>query len=79
MDAVMEKYAIEKFDTRNLSMDNAVREQLPNALYYRGDIALLQSSVVAVIGSRNISERGKVITRNISRVLCKGTRRFSMD
>lgn len=71
MDAVMEKYAIEKFDTTNLSMDSAIREQLPNVLYYRGDIALLQSSVVAVIGSRDISERGKVISRNISRALCK--------
>ena len=36
-----------------------------------GDISLLQSSAVAVIGSRDISERGKVISQNISRALCK--------
>lgn len=71
MGAVMGKYLIEKFDTKSFFTDHAVKGQLPAVLYYRGDITLLQSSVVAVIGSRNISERGKVISRNISRALCR--------
>ena len=43
----------------------------PEYLYYRGDISLLQGDVVAVIGSREISERGLAVTRNISRALCR--------
>lgn len=56
MDAVMEKYAIEKFDTRNFSMDNAIREQL-QMFCITGEILPWFKVLFAVIGSRNISER----------------------
>lgn len=71
MDTVLEKYPIEKYSTKELLVEMPIRNQMPDYLYYRGDINLLQSSVVAVIGSREISERGKAISRNITQVLCK--------
>lgn len=74
MGNVMERYPVEKYDTSELDIDQSIRGQLPKFLYYRGDIGLLQGSVVAVIGSREISERGKVISRNIARALCKRER-----
>ncbi|MCM1090283.1 MAG: DNA-protecting protein DprA [Butyrivibrio sp.] len=71
MGTVIERYPVEKYDTRDLAIEQSVREQMPGLLYYRGDISLLQGSVVAVIGSREISERGKAISRNIAKALCK--------
>lgn len=71
MDTVLEKYPIEKYSTKGLVVEQSIRNQMPDYLYYRGDINLLQSSVVAVIGSREISERGKAISRNITQALCK--------
>lgn len=71
MSAVLEKYPIEKYDTNGLVEEQSVKTYLPAYLYYRGDISLLQSSVIAVIGSRDISERGKAISRNITQALCK--------
>ena len=40
-------------------------------LYYRGDIGLLESHAVAVVGARNCSEEGKAIAARISRTLVK--------
>lgn len=71
MGSVMERYPVEKYDTRDLAIERSVRGQLPNFLYYWGNIGLLQGSVIAVIGSREISERGKAISRNIAQALCK--------
>lgn len=71
MDNVLERYPIEKYSTTGLIVEPSIRNQMPDYLYYRGDINLLQSSVVAVIGSREISERGKAISRNITQALCK--------
>lgn len=71
MGSVMERYPVEKYDTRDLAIEQSVRGQLPKFLYYRGNIGLLQGSVVAVIGPREISERGKAISRNIAQALCK--------
>ena len=71
MSAVLEKYPIKKYDTTVLLAEQSLKVHLPAYLYYRGDISLLQSSVIAVIGSRDISERGKTISKNITQVLCK--------
>lgn len=71
MGTVIGRYPVEKYDTQDLAIEQSIRKQIPKFLYYRGDIDLLQSSVVAVIGSREISERGKVISRNIAQALCK--------
>lgn len=71
MESAIEKYPVEKYDTRDLAVEQSVRGQIPKILYYRGDIDLLRGNVVAVIGSREISERGKVISRNIAQALCR--------
>lgn len=71
MGTVTEKFSIEKYNTDSFFIEQSSRKQLPKVLYYRGDITLLQGSVIAVIGSRKISERGKTISRNITRALCK--------
>lgn len=68
---VLEKYPIKKYDARKLYGGQAVVKGVPDCLYYRGDISLLKEDVVAVIGSRDISEWGKAVTRNISRALCR--------
>lgn len=68
---VLEKYPIKKYDARELYSGQAVACGAPDCLYYRGDIFLLKEDVVAVIGSREISEWGKAVTKNISRALCR--------
>lgn len=68
---VLEKYPIKKYDARELYSGQAVACGAPDCLYYRGDISLLKEDVVAVIGSREISEWGKAVTKNISRALCR--------
>ena len=68
---VLEKYPIKKYDARELYSGQAVVKGAPDCLYYRGDISLLKEDVVAVIGSREISEWGKAVTKNISRALCR--------
>lgn len=67
----LEKYPIKKYDARELYSGQAVVKGAPDWLYYRGDISLLKEDVVAVIGSREISEWGKAVTKNISRALCR--------
>lgn len=69
--AVLEKYPIKKYDMRGLYGGQAAVKGAPDYLYYRGDISLLKENVVAVIGSREISEWGKAVTKNISRALCR--------
>lgn len=69
--AVLEKYPIKKCDVRGLYGGQTVVRGAPDYLYYRGDISLLKENVVAVIGSREISEWGKAVTKNISRALCR--------
>lgn len=69
--AVLEEYPIKKYDVRELYGGQAVVKGAPDCLYYRGDISLLKEDVVAVIGSRDISEWGKAVTKNISRALCR--------
>ncbi len=68
---VLEKYPIKKYDARELYSGQAVVKDAPDCLFYRGDISLLKEDVVAVIGSREISEWGKAVTKNISRALCR--------
>ncbi len=68
---VLENYPIKKYDARGLYSGQAVVKGAPDCLYYRGDISLLKEDVVAVIGSREISEWGKAVTKNISRALCR--------
>lgn len=68
---VLEEYPIKKYDARELYGGQAVVKGAPDCLYYRGDISLLKEDVVAVIGSREISEWGKAVTKNISRALCR--------
>lgn len=68
---VLEKYPIKKYDARELYSGQAMVKGAPDCLYYRGDISLLKEDVVAVIGSREISEWGKAVTKNISRALCR--------
>ncbi len=69
--AVLEKYPIKRYDMRGLYGGQASVKGAPDYLYYRGDISLLKENVVAVIGSREISEWGKAVTKNISRALCR--------
>jgi len=69
--AVLEKYPIKRCDMRGLYGGQAAVKGAPDYLYYRGDISLLKENVVAVIGSREISEWGKAVTKNISRALCR--------
>lgn len=68
---ILERYPIKRYDARKLYAGRENVKDLPEYLYYRGDISLLGGDVVAVIGSREISERGKAVTRNISRALCR--------
>ena len=68
---VIDRYPIKKFDTDSLSRGKGIGKDLPSYLYYRGDITLLESDVVAVIGTREISERGRAITRNVTEALCR--------
>lgn len=68
---VLEKYPIKKYDARELYGGQAVVKGAPDCLYYRGDISLLKKDVVAVIGSREISEWGRAVAKNISRALCR--------
>ena len=68
---VLEEYPIKKYDVRKLYGGQVVLKGAPDCLYYRGDISLLKEDVVAVIGSREISEWGKTVTKNISRALCR--------
>lgn len=69
--SISEKYSIKKYDVRELYGGQAVVKGAPDYLYYRGDISLLKEDVVAVIGSREISEWGKAVTKNIARALCR--------
>lgn len=71
METLMEKYPIERYRAKDLVIEQSVINQLPDYLYYRGNITLLQGSVIAVIGSREITERGKEISRNITQALCR--------
>lgn len=68
---VLDRYPIKKFDKSSLSRGKGIGKDLPGCLYYRGDITLLESDVVAVIGTREISERGRAITRNVTEALCR--------
>ena len=68
---VLEKYPIKKYDARELYGGQAVVKGALDCLYYRGDISLLKKDVVAVIGSREISEWGRAVAKNISRALCR--------
>lgn len=68
---VLDRYPIKKYDTSGLSRGKGIGKDLPKCLYYRGDITLLESDVVAVIGTREISERGRAITRNVAGALCR--------
>ena len=40
MDTVLEKYPIEKYSTKGLMVEQSTRNQMPDYLYYRGDINL---------------------------------------
>ena len=68
---ILRKYPIKRYDAGLLYSGLDSVKDAPEYLYYRGDISLLQGDVVAVIGSREISERGLAVTRNISRALCR--------
>jgi len=68
---VLEKYPIKKINTEELPGARDGTGNMPAWLYYRGDITLLKGDVVAVIGSREISEHGRAVTRNITRALCR--------
>lgn len=67
---ILQKYPIKRYDAGRLYPGLEGIKDAPEYLYYRGDISLLERDVVAVIGSREISERGRAVTRNISRALC---------
>lgn len=68
---VLDKYPVLSCDMRELCTGIERVKGAPERVYYRGDISLLGEEVVAVIGSREISEWGKAITKNISRSLCR--------
>lgn len=68
---ILEKYPIKRYDAEKLYARRERVKEAPDYLYYRGDISLLDSDVVAVIGSREVSDRGRTAARNISRALCR--------
>ncbi len=43
----------------------------PWVLYYQGDISLLQNKCMTIVGSRELSEYGKKVTEEASKILCK--------
>ena len=45
------------------------RNQTPPVLFYCGDLSILQRQTIAIIGSRNASERSLVFTREAARYL----------
>lgn len=48
----------------------AEKNPLP-VFYYKGDISLVESPCVSVVGTRNPSERGALAARRIARALCE--------
>lgn len=65
----LNRYPIIRYDTRDLYKGYVPPKDMPGYIYCRGNILLLQKDVVAVIGSRDISDRGRAITKNIVQAL----------
>ena len=41
----------------------------PKQLYYQGNLELLKTNIIAIIGSRNASQNGKILARKFAQEL----------
>lgn len=53
------------------SLKKLLKKSAPTLLYVKGDKALLNKKTAAVVGSRDVSEKGMIFTKNISKKCVK--------